>query len=118
MGMYLAFTVLGLLAAFGLLALCWLLLGRLLLPIPLNLTVSLTGHGDGEGLEQTLRHLRWLQGEKLAPFTPLVVDAGLSPQGLALVQALQRRDPTLLFCPAEEATYILQRKGDHGYFSL
>ena len=53
-----------------------------------------------------------------APFTPLVVDAGLSPQGLALVQALQRRDPTLLFCPAEEATYILQRKGDHGYFSL
>lgn len=74
--------------------------------------------GAGEGLEQTLRHLRWLQGEKLSPFTPLVVDAGLSPQGLELVRALQRRDPTLLFCPAEEATYILQRKGDHGYFSL
>ena len=74
--------------------------------------------GDGEGLEQALRHLRWLQGEKLAPFTPLVVDAGLSPQGLARVRSLQRRDPALLFCPAEEATYILQRKGDHGYFSL
>ena len=26
--------------------------------------------GDGEGLEQTLRHLRWLQGEKLAPSPP------------------------------------------------
>ena len=98
----------------------WLLL-RLLFPAEtgtMPVFAVIPAAGDGEGLEQTLRHLRWLQGEKLAPFTPLVVDAGLSPQGLALVQALQRRDPTLLFCPAEEATYILQRKGDHGYFSL
>lgn len=98
----------------------WLLL-RLLSPAQtgtMPVFAVIPAAGDGEGLEQTLRHLRWLQGEKLAPFTPLVVDAGLSPQGLALVQALQRRDPTLLFCPAGEATYILQRKGDHGYFSL
>jgi len=25
--------------------------------------------GDGDGLEQTLRHLHWLQGEKLSQFT-------------------------------------------------
>ena len=89
----------------------WLLL-RLLSPAQtgtMPVFAVIPAAGDGEGLEQTLRHLRWLQGEKLAPF---------SPQGLALVQALQRRDPTLLFCQAEEATYILQRKGDHGYFSL
>lgn len=35
--------------------------------------------GDGDGLEQTLRHLHWLQGEKLSQFTLLIVDAGLTP---------------------------------------
>ena len=77
MGMYLAFTVLGLLAAFGLLALCWLLLGRLLLPIPLNLTVSLTGHGDGEGLEQGVRALHWLRRTGLWQGDIRIVDGGL-----------------------------------------
>lgn len=70
--------------------------------------------GDGEGLEQTLRHLRWLKAEKLSRFTVVVVDAGLTDQGLALVQALHRKDASLLFCPAEEA----QRKDDHDCFSL
>ena len=74
--------------------------------------------GDGDGLEQTLRHLHWLQGEKLSQFTLLIVDAGLTPAGQDLVQALQRKDTSLLFCPAEEATLILKRKDDHGYFSL
>ena len=71
-----------------------------------------------DGLEQTLRHLHWLQGEKLSQFTLLIVDAGLTPTGQNLVQALQRKDTSLLFCPAEEATLILKRKDDHGYFSL
>lgn len=74
--------------------------------------------GNGEGLEQTLRHLQWLQREKLSQFTLLIVDAGLSPEGQALMQNLQRKDASLLFCPAEEATLILKRKDDHGYFSL
>ena len=88
MGMYLAFTVLGLLAAFGLLALCWLLLGRLLLPIPLNLTVSLTGHGDGEGLEQGVRALHWLRRTGLWRGDIRIVDGGLSPRGLAVARQL------------------------------
>lgn len=74
--------------------------------------------GDGEGLEQTLRHLQWLRGEKLSHFTVVLVDAGLTPEGLETVQALTRKDPSLLFCPGEEATLILKRKDDHGYFSL
>ena len=74
--------------------------------------------GDGEGLEQTLRHLRGLESEKLSAFTVVVVDAGLTPAGLETVQALKRKDASLLFCPAEEATLILKRKDDHGYFSL
>ena len=59
----------------------WLLL-RLLSPAQagtMPVFAVIPAAGDGEGLEQTLRHLRWLQGEKLAPFTPLVVDAGLAP---------------------------------------
>lgn len=74
--------------------------------------------GDGEGLEHTLRHLHWLREEKLSHFTLLIVDAGLTPAGRALVNALQRKDPALLFCPAEEATLILKRRDDNGYFSL
>lgn len=74
--------------------------------------------GDGEGLEHTLRHLHWLREEKLSHFTLLIVDAGLTPAGRALVTALQRKDPALLFCPAEEATLILKRRDDNGYFSL
>lgn len=88
MGMYLAFTVLGLLAAFGLLALCWLLLGRLLLPVPLDLTVSLTGHGDGEGLEQGVRALHWLRRTGLWRGDIRIVDEGLSPRGLAVARQL------------------------------
>ena len=82
MGMYLAFTVLGLLAAFGLLTLCWLLLGRLLLPVPLNLTVSLTGHGDG------VRALHWLRRTGLWRGDIRIVDGGLSPRGLAVARRL------------------------------
>lgn len=74
--------------------------------------------GDGDGLEQTLRHLHWLREEKLSHFTLLIVDAGLTPAGQDVVAALRRKDPALLFCPAEEATLILKRKDDNGYFSL
>lgn len=74
--------------------------------------------GDGEGLEHTLRHLHWLREEKLSHFTVLIVDAGLTPAGQELVTTLQHKDPALLFCPAEEATLILKRRDDNGYFSL
>lgn len=74
--------------------------------------------GSGDGLEQTLRHLHWLRTEKLSHFTILVVDAGLSPAGRELIETMLRKDPSLLFCPAEEAPLILKRKDNHGYFSL
>ena len=50
--------------------------------------------GDGDGLEQTLRHLHWLQGEKLSQFTLLIVDAGLTPTGPGT--PAQRHLPALL----------------------
>lgn len=84
-GMYL---VLGLLAALGLLGLCWLLLGRLLMPIPLALTVSLTGYGDGEGLEQGVKALHWLRRTGLWRGRIVICDGGMSPQGLAVARRL------------------------------
>jgi len=78
----------------------------------------LPASGDGDGLEHTLRHLLWLQEEKLSAFTILVVDAGLTPAGQEILSALLRKEPTLLFCPAEEATLILQRKDAHDCCTL
>ncbi len=75
--------------------------------------------GDGEGLEQTLRHLRWLQGGKSwPPSPPWWWTRASPPRGWPWSRPCSGGDPTLLFCLTEEATYILQRKGDHGYFSL
>lgn len=74
--------------------------------------------GEGDGLEHTLRHLRLLREEGLSAFTVVLADGGLTPAGLDLVRALCRKDPTLLFCPAEEVTLILQRKDQHGCNSL
>ena len=97
------------------------LLFRLLHPsqkgtLPVFAVVPATGNGDG--LEHTLRHLLWLQEEKLSAFTILVVDAGLTPGGQDTLSALLRKEPTLLFCPAEEATLILQRKDAHDCCTL
>lgn len=110
-----------LLCAVLLLCLNRLLFTRLIAPtqqgtVPVFAVIPASG--DGDGLEQTLRHLHWLKTEKLSRFTVVIVDAGLTQAGLDLVQALKRKDASLLFCPAEEATLILQRKDDHGYFSL
>lgn len=101
-----------------LLCLNCLLFARLLHPAqkaPFFVVVS--AQGDGDGLEQTLRHLHWLRREKLSRFTVLIVDAGLNGEGRHIAQTLQRKDPSLLFCTAEEATLIFKRKENYGYFS-
>lgn len=114
-------TILALLGAALLLCLNRWIFTRLISPHQagaLPVFAVLPATGDGQGLEQALRHLDWLRTEKLSRFTVVLVDSGLTPEGLDTVQALLRKDPTLLFCPAEEATWILKRKDDHGYFSL
>ena len=81
-------TGVGLLAALGLLSICWLVLGRLLIPIPLALTVSLSGYGDAQGLEQGVKALHWLRRTGLWRGEILILDGGMSPQGLEVARRL------------------------------
>lgn len=97
--------ILALLAAAGLLALSWLLFGRLLAPVgrrrEMPVFAVLPAWGDGSHLEYDLAGLRWLRGGNLAKFTVILADAGLSETGRAAAAALMEQEPSLLFCSME-----------------
>ncbi len=83
-------VILSALAALGALTLVWLTLGALLCPAgwaaPVLVTLPL--HGEAEGLEQTLRALRWLRGTGLLEAELLLRDEGLSAGGRERVRLL------------------------------
>ncbi len=95
--------ILALLAAGGLVSLLWLVLGQLLLPAGGKLALVLAPAGDGAGLEQTLKALRWLiSAELLRPCSILVVEDGLSLMGRTAALALCRRWQEVELCSAGE----------------
>lgn len=53
------------------------------------------GHNSGEGLEQRVRSLVWLQNCGLLRCAVLVVDDGLDAEGRALAVRLAQRYPTV-----------------------
>ena len=70
------------LCVLGLCALGWVLLGRLLRPIPArNVRLVIAGRGAGEELEQTVRGLMWLRGLGLLSCPVVIADVDLTPQG-------------------------------------
>ena len=78
-----------LLAAFGLMCLVWLGLGRLLRPAgdcPTRMVVA--ARGAGEGLEQTVKALLWLRRSGLWRGGLVIEDCGLDEGGAALARAL------------------------------
>ncbi len=99
-------VLLALLCAAGLLALGWVLFGRLLTPVggrsggPVCAVVPAAG--DGETLEHDVRGLCWLRGGNLADFTIIIADAGLDDGGRAAAAALLDRTPGLVYCPMEQ----------------
>lgn len=99
--------LLALFSAFGLLALVWLLFGRLLTPNsrfdPVTVAVICV-KDDGEGLEMAIRHLRWLKKTGLAGFSIRIMDAGLSDVGLARAADLCARYPSLILCSEKDCT--------------
>ena len=74
-------VLLALLAAWGLVALGWLLLGKLLTPdlgdCPVYAVVP--ADGDGAGLEHTVKGLLWLRGNDWTRCTIVIADGGLDP---------------------------------------
>ena len=81
-------------AAAGLAVLLWWQMGRLLRPVPgRNVQVVISGRGDGEELEQTLRALYWLRGMGLLRGAIVIETEELTSAGLALAAELTRRYP-------------------------
>ncbi len=79
-------------AVFGLACLIWIAYGWLLLPGRCPMCVVVTATGGGEGLEQTIKGLLWLQRNRLWSGTISIRDGGLTQEGLMLVLTLARQE--------------------------
>lgn len=98
-------VILALLAAVGLLALGWLLFGKLLTPVGGSgggtVYAVVNACGDGANLERDVTGLLWLRGGELARFTIVIADSGLNDVGKAAASALVERKSEVAFCPLE-----------------
>ena len=102
-------AVLALLAAAGLLAVGWLLLGALVAPVGRGRVCAVVpASGDGAHLEQDLAGLRWLEKGGMARFTVVIVDCGLTEQGRRRAQLLAGRDSGTILCAADDLPACLR----------
>lgn len=60
------------------------------------------GVGKGDGLEQRVRSLMWLQSCGLLRCRPILVDCGLDEEGRAIAARLAERYPGLTLCARRE----------------
>lgn len=105
-------VILALLAAVGLLALGWVLFGRLVTPAGAagSVYAVVPARGQGEHLEQDVKGLLWLRGGELARFTIVIADNGLDPSGKAVAAALLARSTGLVVCPGDKLGEYLAGK--------
>lgn len=103
--------LLTLLAAVGMLALGWVLFGKLVAPVggeEAPVYAVIPASGSGEGLEHTVRGLLWLRGGQLARCTIVIADGGLDQSGRAVAAALCGQGGTVL-CPMERVPDLLRQ---------
>lgn len=102
--MYLALgCFLALICMSGLCCTVCLLYSQMLRPQSAKGTVAVVwGVGCGEGLEQRVRSLMWLQSCGLLRCAVVVADAGLDSEGWALAVRLSGRYPALTLCSRRE----------------
>ena len=80
----------------------WALFGLLLMPVfEEDMVTFFFARGSGEGLEQRVRGYGWLRDGKKHGGRLVIVDCGLTEQGLLTVQHLCRRYDWLDYCPHE-----------------
>lgn len=79
-------------AVFGMACLVWLAYGWMLLPGSCPVEAVVTAAGSGEGLEQTIKGLLWLQKNRLWEGTITIRDGGLTEEGRMVALTLARRD--------------------------
>lgn len=78
----------------------WALFGLLLLPVfDKDMVTLLFSSGDGGSLEAKIRGFGWLREEKEKGGRLVIVDCGLTQQGLYLVQRLREKYTWLDYCP-------------------
>ena len=97
---------LSILSAAGLLALGWMLFGRLVAPVGGSQPVAAVLHaeGDAEGLEHTVNGLLWLTKGEMARFDIVIADAGLSEAGRKAATLLAEREPRITLCDIGDVT--------------
>ncbi|MDF2838388.1 MAG: hypothetical protein K0S60_91 [Evtepia sp.] len=100
-------------ATVGLLSLIWLLFGHLLAPGPAMQTfyAVIPIDGNAPNLEQTVSHLLWLKGGKLAHFQIVLLDTGLSESGKERVSVLLSREPELILSTPELLPQLIKKDG-------
>ena len=68
------------------------------------------GAGNGEGLEQRVRNLMWLQSCGVLRCRPMLVDCGLDEEGRAIAVRLAERYPQLTLCGRGEMEQHLREE--------
>jgi len=117
MGKIIAEAAVALLAAGGLLLICWLLFGRMLIPVGegnSRIFTVVPARGGGEELEHTVNGLLWLRRGDLARFTIVIADFGLNEDGFAAVEVLRRRERGLVFCPLADLEQCIKETTQDG----
>ena len=79
-------------AVFGLACVVWFACGWMLLPGPCSVQAVVTAVSGGEGLEQTVKGLKWLQKTGLWKGNISICDGGLNREGVRLALALAREE--------------------------
>lgn len=87
----------------------WALFGLLLMPVfGKNMVTFCFVHGSGRELEQRVRAFGWLRESRKKGGRLVIVDCGLTEQGLSAVQHLRKTYLWLDYCPNEVMTDYIE----------
>ncbi len=104
--------LIALFAAIGILAVLWLIIGKLFTPAPAvssSLLQVLPASGDGHQLEGQVRAILWQNYCQSISCPLILADCGLNAEGLKAAHCLTRRWPAVHICKPEELGALLSQ---------